>query len=68
MLLALTRRGNYTGKERIKGKAVVHGSQKKRFKGIIGGGEICLDLDLQYRVLPIKLQDISAKHMTSLSN
>jgi len=32
MLLALTRRGNYTGRERIKGEAMVHGSQKKDLK------------------------------------
>jgi len=37
MLLALTRRGNYTGRERIKGEAVYR-SQKKGSKSIIVGG------------------------------
>lgn len=36
MLLALTRQGNYTGRERIKGEAMVHASQKKGSKGITG--------------------------------
>lgn len=57
MLLALTRRGNYTGRERIKGEAAVHGSQKKGSKGITGGGNGVLARACEI-VLSIKLQGV----------